>query len=137
MAAWKAAPRSLTVAAIYDDSKDIDGHTMSERLTKTFARFAEDAEFRRWNEERTLECRFVYVCQDSSVWKFTLEEWWKFVTKAIRNKGAYSLPSANTIQAPGKRIADVENGVSCDNTIRYVNLNCWTLSNWTDELQAI
>ena len=48
------------------------GNVMSETLTETFARFAEDAEFRHWNERRTPECRFVYVFQDGSVRKFTL-----------------------------------------------------------------
>ena len=33
---------------------------MPETLTETFARFAEDAEFRRWNEGRKPESRFVY-----------------------------------------------------------------------------
>ena len=41
---------------------------MPETLTETFARFAEDAEFRRWNEGRKPESRFVYVFQDASVW---------------------------------------------------------------------
>jgi hypothetical protein len=110
---------------------------MSEPLTETFARFAEDAEFRHWNQGRTLECRFVYVCQDSSVWKFTLEEWWRFVTKVIRNNGAYNLPVTKTFQGRRKKVADLDNGVSCDNTIRCVNLDSWTLTNWTDELHAI
>jgi hypothetical protein len=67
---------------------------MSETLTETFARFAEDAEFQQWNEGRTLECRAVYVCQDGRFWKFTLDEWWRFVTKTIRNNGEYNLPSS-------------------------------------------
>jgi hypothetical protein len=111
--------------------------SMSETLTETFARFAEDAEFRHWNEARTLECRFVYACQNRSVWKFTLEGWWRFVTRAIRNHGAYNLPLTKQLQGRCKKIADVESGVSGDSTIRCVNLNRWTLTNWTDELNAM
>ena len=113
------------------------GDVMSETLAETFARFAEDAEFQHWNEGRTLACRFVYARQDESVWKFTLEEWWRFVTKTIRNNGAYNLPLMNRLQGRCKKIAVAENGVSCDNTIRCVNLTRWTLTNWADELHAI
>ena len=111
--------------------------SMSETLTETFARFAEDAEFRHWNEGRTLEFQFVYARQDESVWKFTLEEWWRFVTRTIRTNGAYNLPLTKQVQGRCKKIANIENGVSCDKTIRCVNLNRWTLTNWTDELHAI
>ncbi len=111
--------------------------SMSEPLTETFARFAEDAEFREWNERRTLECRFVYVSHGSSVWKFTLEEWWKVVTRTIRTNGEYNLPLTKQLQGRCKKIADIESGVSCDNTIRCVNVDRWRLTNWTDELAAI
>ena len=110
---------------------------MSESLTETFARFAEDAEFREWNERRTLECRFVYVCHGSSVRKFTLEEWWKVVTRTIRTNGEYNLPLTKQLQGRCKKIAVAENDVSCDDTTRCVNLTRWTLTNWTDELHAI
>ena len=110
---------------------------MSEPLTETFARFAEDSEFRHWNAGRTIDVRFVYGRQDSRVWKFTLEEWWKFVTRTIRTNGVYNLPLTKQLQGRCKKIADIESGVSCDNTIRRVNLNRWTLTNWTDELRAI
>ena len=113
------------------------GNVMSETLAETFARFAEEAEFRQWNEGRTSEFRFVYARHDGSLWKFTLEEWWRFVTKAIRNNGAYNLPLMNRLQGRCKKIAVAENGVSCDNTIRCVNLTRWTLTNWADELHAI
>ena len=110
---------------------------MSETLTETFARFAEDADFRHWNEGRTVYWQLVYVRQGSSVWKFTMEEWWRFVKKAIRNNGAYHLPFSQRLQGHCKKISDVENGVSHDNTIRCVHLTLWTLTNWTDELHAI
>ena len=113
------------------------GDVMSETLAETFSRFAEDAEFRQWNEGRTSEFRFVYARRNESLWKFTLEEWWRVVKRAIRNNGAFNLPLTKTLQGRCKKVADVENGVSSDNTIRCVNLDHWTLTNWTDELHAI
>ena len=117
---------------------------MSETLTETFARFAEDAEFRQWSEGRTPESRrrskfrFVYARHNGSLWKFTPEEWWRVVTRTIRNNGAYNLPLTKTLQDRcSKKIADVENGVAYDKTIHCVNLDRWTLTNWTDELRAI
>ncbi len=92
---------------------------MSETLTETFARFAEDAEFRHWNEGRTLECRIVYAHLDGSVWKFTLEEWWRFVTKAIRHNGVYNLPFSKQLHGPLKKIAGVDGS---DSTTRSVDL---------------
>ena len=110
---------------------------MSEPLTETFARFAEDAKFQLWNEGRTPECRLVYACQGGSVWKFTPEEWWRFVTEAIRNNGEYVLPVSKQFKRHSKRIVDVQNGVSYDKTIHGVKLNRWTLTNWTAELYAL
>src|SRR5438094_8115578 len=98
--------------------------SMSETLTETFARFAEDAEFRHWKEGRTLEFRFVYARQNESVWKFTPEEWWRIVTRAIRNNGKYNLPLSKQLQGPPKKIADVDD---CDNTTRSVDLIRWTM----------
>src|SRR4051794_352231 len=97
---------------------------MSETLTETFARFAEDEEFRRWKEGRTPECRFVYVFQDASISKFTLDGWWRFVTRTIRNSGAYSLPSTNEFPGHVKNGADI---ADCDNTTRSVNPVRWTV----------
>ena len=107
---------------------------MSETLTETFARFAEDAEFRHWNEGRTLEFQFVYARQDESVWKFTLEEWWRFVTRTIRNNGAYNLPSANEFQGHSEKTADVDHR---DGSTRNVVLVRWTVDDWKNELAAI
>jgi hypothetical protein len=104
------------------------GNIMSETLTETFARFAEDAEFRQWNEGRTSKFRFVYARHDGSLWKFTPEEWWRVVTRTIRNNGVYNLPLTKILQGRSQKIA---------NTIRCVNLDRWTLTNWTDELHAI
>jgi len=107
---------------------------MPETLTETFARFAEDAEFRRWNEGRKPESRFVYVFQDASVWKFTLEGWWRFVTRTIRNSGAYNLPSANQLQGHRKKVADV---ADYNNATRSVKPVRWSVDDWKNELAAI
>jgi hypothetical protein len=109
---------------------------MSETLTETFARFAEEAGFRRWCEGTQLERRVVYVFQDGSIWEFTPEDWWRFVTRAIRNNGLYNLPFAKQLHGPCKQIA-IENGVSADKTVRCVNVNRWTLTNWIEELHAM
>jgi len=109
---------------------------MSETLTETFARFAEDAEFRHWNEGRTLECQIVYAHLDGSVWKFTLEEWWRFVTKAIRHNGVYNLPFSKQLHGPFKKIAGVD-GSDSDSTTRSVDLARWSLDDWKNELAAI
>jgi hypothetical protein len=109
---------------------------MSETLTETFAHFAEEAEFRRWSEGRRLECRVVYVWQEHRIWKFMPVEWWKFVTKAIRNNGTYELPYSTELQGQGKRVA-VENRMSGDGTIRCVDLYRWTVTNWSNELHSM
>jgi hypothetical protein len=87
---------------------------MLETLTETFSRFVEDAEFRHWNKGRAPDCRAVYVCQGGSVWKFTPEEWWRFVAEAIRNNGEYVLPVSKQFKRHSKRIVDVQNGVVVD-----------------------
>lgn len=110
---------------------------MSETLTETFARFAEDAEFQHWNEGRTKGCRFVQVSQGESIRNFTLQEWWKVVTSTILNDGIYDLPSAKTPRALYKKIKKAMPGVGCGGSVRRVNLDCWTLINWIDELRAI
>jgi len=108
--------------------------SMSEPLTETFARFAEDAELRRWNQRRTPGCRFVHVHQDTSAWKFTSEEWWRFVTRTIRNNGAYSLPSANEFQGHKEKTADVDHR---DGSTRNVVLVRWTVDDWKNELATL
>ena len=110
---------------------------MPETLTETFARFAEDADFRQWNEGRTVRFRFIYARQSDNVWKFTLDEWWRIVSRAIRNNGASNLPSAKQLRGQAKKIADVENGYLDDNTIRIVSLVRWTMDDWKNELAAI
>ena len=107
---------------------------MPETLTETFARFAEDAEFRRWNEGRKPESRFVYVFQDARVWKFTLEGWWRFVTRTICNGGAYNLPSSNEFKGHPEKTADVDHR---NGSTRNVFLVRWTLNDWKNELAAI
>ena len=106
---------------------------MSETLTETFARFAEEADFWHWRQERTAECQFVHAHQNETVWKFTVDGWWKFVTRTIRNNGAYNLPSPNQLHVHARKIA-AQDGCG---TIRTVNLTHWTLKDWKDELAAI
>ena len=97
---------------------------MSETLTETFARFAEDAEFRRWSEGRTLGFRFVYARQEEGTWRFTPEEWWRFVTRTIRKNGAYNLPTSKQLHGPLKEIASVDGS---DSTTRSVDLARWSV----------
>jgi hypothetical protein len=106
---------------------------MAETLAQTFARYAEDAEFRQWNEGRVAGYRFVYAHQDEDVWKFTLEEWWRFVTRTIRNNGAYNLPLSKHLQSGLRK--SVDSGKA--KTIRSVNLVHWSVEDWKDELGAI
>ena len=106
---------------------------MAETLAQTFARYAEDAEFREWNESRPARYRLVYVHQDDNVWKFSREDWWKFVNRTIRNKGTYSLPLSKHLPNGLKKSMD-----SCEsNAVRNVHLLDWTLDDWKDELSAI
>ena len=105
---------------------------MSETLTETFARFAEEAEFQRWRQGRTLAFQFVYASQDDGVWKFTAEEWWRFVTRAIRNHGAYSLPVSKQLQGRPKAGPSSQDSMS-----RSVNLLDWSAGDWENELAAI
>src|SRR5690348_3039946 len=98
---------------------------MSETLTETFARFAEDAEFRRWSEGRKLDCHFVYANKDDNVWKFTREEWWRIVNRAVQNKGACTLPLSKRVHLQKKIDTDIR------------NLNEWTVDDWKKELAAI
>jgi hypothetical protein len=104
---------------------------MSEPISETFARYAEGAAFRQWRRGRTIEIRFVYASQDDVVWKFTIEEWWRFVTRTIRTNGVYTLPLSNQLHGRPRNIS------SSDTTIRCVNVSHWTLDNWKDELEAI
>ena len=106
---------------------------MAETLAQTFARYAEDAEFRQWNQGRAPGYRFVYAHHDGKVWKFTLEEWWRFVTRAIRNNGAYNLPLSKHLQNGLRKSVDSDH----DNATRQVDLRRWTVADWKDELAAI
>src|SRR5258706_13447287 len=123
----------MTIEVSYDHNVLVTCKSMSETLTETFARFAENADFRRWNEGRRLDFRVVYARQSEGVWKFTPEEWWRIVTRAIRNNGESNLPLSNQLQGHTKKVADVDD---CDST-RRVNLAWWTVDDWKNELAAI
>src|ERR1700722_14910956 len=75
-----------------------------EELTRIFARFYEDAQFQEWNKERDQELRFVYACENGTVWKFTPKAWWQFVTKTIRNRGCHDLFLSNAMSNRPKHI---------------------------------
>ena len=105
---------------------------MSETLTETFARFAEDAAFQRWVESRSLAFQFVYASHDDSVWKFTAEEWWRFVTRTIRNNGGFSLPVSKQVQGRSK-----PGPASQESLSRSVTLLDWSADDWKNELAAI
>ena len=95
---------------------------MAETLAQTFARYSADAEFREWNHDRKPSCQFVYVHHDEEIWKFTFEEWWKFVSSTIRNRGAYRLPLSKHLRNGRKKSMDPAGAV------RTVNLRRWTMA---------
>jgi hypothetical protein len=76
---------------------------MSETLTETFVRFAEDADFREWNEGRMVEFRFVYARKSDNVWRFTPEEWWRIVSRAIRNNGVSIIASGKQLRGEARK----------------------------------
>jgi len=102
---------------------------MSESQTQIVEPFASNAAFQQWSERRGEGFQFVYAGQGDGVWKFTLEEWWQFVTRTVHNNGALTLPRA-------KRIADLGNLGHCGSTSRYVDLLYWTLEDWNNELRV-
>ncbi len=108
----------------------------TEQIIKTFATGAEDARFRDWDQGRTIQWRFVYLCEFGTIWKFGPKEWWQFVIRTIRNNGAYDLPLSRALRGRPKHISK---GVdrkcySADDTVRCVNPLDWTVKDWKNEL---
>jgi hypothetical protein len=105
-------------------------------LNKLFIAYAEDAQFDDWNKGRSPELRFVYVCQYSTVWRFTTKEWWLFATKAVRNNGSYDLPLSRALRSRPKLLQKGEDGRfhSADTAFRCVNPLDWTVEDWKNEL---
>jgi hypothetical protein len=108
----------------------------SEELKKLFARYFEDAQFQIWNKGKTQEMKFVYACENGLFWKFTPEEWWRFVTKVIRNHGCHVFSQSNALRSrPNHIVKGGDNKYySSDTKMRCVNPLDWTVENWTDEL---
>jgi len=104
---------------------------MSEPISETFARYAEGAAFRQWRGNRKIEIRFVYASKDDVIWKFTLEAWWRFVTRTIRNNGVNTLPLSNQLHGRPRNLSP------SDRSIRFVDVSHWTLDNWKAELDSI
>jgi hypothetical protein len=53
---------------------------MSEPQTQIVEPFATNPVFQEWSERRGQGFQYVYAGQGDGVWKFTLEDWWRFVT---------------------------------------------------------
>lgn len=108
----------------------------SKELTKLFERYVEDEQFRLWDQGSVRELRFVYACQNGSVWKFTPKAWWQFVTKAIRDKGSHNFLMSNALHRRPNHIISGSGRkfYSSDSEMRCVNPLDWTIENWTNEL---
>jgi hypothetical protein len=64
---------------------------MTEPQTQIGHPFATNPAFQQWSEGQGQDFHFVYASQGDGVWKFTPEEWWRFVTRTIHNNGAVIL----------------------------------------------
>jgi hypothetical protein len=107
-----------------------------EELTKVFARYSEDAQFQLWTKGRLENVRFVYACENGTIWKFTPKAWWQSVTKAIRNRGCHDFGLSNAMCNRPRHIIKGANNTfySSDNKKRCVNPLYWSIENWTEEL---
>jgi len=110
---------------------------MVETIAETFARFADDAEYVAW-ERQEPAFRLVYACRDGSVWKFTPEEWWRFV-RSLKEGKPVILPNSHIMARCPNFLFKVgyEEFCSNDKTVRCVNLLGWTSSDWKKELALI
>jgi hypothetical protein len=105
-------------------------------LTKLFARYSEDAQFQLWNRGRVQDVRFVYACENGTVWKFTPKAWWQFVTTVIRNHGRHYFFFSNAMSSRPRHIIKGADNVfySSDDKMRCVNPLDWSIDNWINEL---
>jgi hypothetical protein len=113
-----------------------NGFMTTEQIIKILGTGAEDARFRDWDQGRTLEWRFVYLCEYGTIWRFGPQEWWRFVIRTIRNNGAYDLPLSRALRIRPKHIFKGEDHkcYSSDNSVRCVNPLDWTVEDWKNEL---
>jgi hypothetical protein len=108
----------------------------TEHIFEIFAADAEDARFRSWDQERTRDWRFIYLCEFGTIWRFGPKEWWRLVTRTIRNNGAYDLPLSRALRSRPKHISKGTDHkcYSSDDTVRCVNPLDWTVEDWKNEL---
>jgi hypothetical protein len=108
----------------------------SQELTKLFAQYSEDAQFQMWIKGKPQEMKFVYACENGAFWKFTPKEWWRLVTKAIRNQGCHSFFLSKALRSRPNHIVrgDDTKFYSSDIKVRCVNPLDWTAENWIAEL---
>jgi hypothetical protein len=101
----------------------------SEELKRLFARYSEDAQLKIWNKGGVQGLRFVYACENGTIWKFTPQEWWQFVTKAIRNHGDHDFLLTRAMCSRPRLITRGADGkfYSSDNKMRCVNPLDWTV----------
>jgi hypothetical protein len=108
----------------------------SQKLYELFARHAEDAQF-QLRAKATPEVRFVYAYEYGTIWKFTPIEWWRFVTKAVRNQGNPEFLLSKALRRRPKHVTESDDRKilsSSDDGIRCVNPLNWTVEDWTKEL---
>ena len=108
----------------------------SEELKKLFVHYAEDAQFHTWNKGEAPGMRLVYVCEYGTIWKFTPQAWWQFVTRVVRNNGRHDFFLSKAVRSRPRQIIKGKDNkfYSSDITIRCVNPLDWTLLDWTNEL---
>lgn len=105
-------------------------------LNKGLDHYAEELRFQDWSTRQRPGVRFIYTCEYETFWKFTPKEWWRFVTRVIRNDGLYDLPVSAELHGRPRHVIRGTDGKYCssDNARRCVNLLDWTLEDWKGEL---
>ncbi len=108
----------------------------SKELNKIFDNYAEDARFRSWSKGEAPGMKSVYACEYGTIWKFTPKEWWKCVTRVVRNNGGHDFLLSAALRSRPKHIVKGEGNkfYSTDSRVRCVNPLDWTLLDWTNEL---
>src|ERR1700687_1078220 len=110
----------------------------SEELKKLFLHYSEEAQFQNWNKGEAPGTRVVYACEYGTIWKFTPQAWWQFVTRTVRNNGCHDFFLSKAVRSRPRQLIKGEDNkfYSSDVTIRCVNPLDWTLLDWTNELIA-
>jgi hypothetical protein len=107
----------------------------SVELKKLFAYCVEEAQFQNWSKGAP-EVRFVYACEYGTIWKFTPKEWWRFVNKALCNRGNHDFLLSRALRNRPRHITrDGDHKIySSDSRMRCVNPLDWTVEDWANEL---